>query len=402
MKRIYDYLLMDHANNYRQMAFLAGPRQVGKTTTVMHIAERAKNYVYLNWDVQEHRKIILAGPEAVAAKAEFDALGRAADTIIFDELHKYSKWKIFLKGFFDLYGSRCSIFVTGSGRLNVYKRGGDSLMGRYFLYRMHPLSVGELLHPLPPEHEIHAPSKTGDDSFNALREFGGFPEPFLKSNRRFYNRWRRLRSEQFFHEDLRDLSRIQEVAQVEILAEILIQQAGGLINYSGIASKINVSPDTVRRWINTLESLYFCYAIRPWYTNIAKSLRKQPKIYLWDWSLVPDPGARNENFIASHLLKAVHWWTDTGLGEYQLFFIRDKNGREVDFLIVRDGRPWILIEVKSSTGSTLSRHLTLFQEKTGAEYAFQVVMDAPFVEEDCFSITKPVKVPARTFLSQLV
>ena len=169
-----------------------------------------------------------------------------------------------------------------------------------------------------------------------------------------------------------------------------------------MASRINVSPDTVRRWINTLESLYFCYTIRPWHTNIAKSLRKQPKIYLWDWSLVPDTVARNENFIASHLLKAVHWWTDTGLGEYQLFFIRDKNGREVDFLIVRDGRPWILMEVKSSSGSPLSRHLTLFQEKTGAEYAFQVVMDSAFVEEDCFSVKGPVKVPAKTFLSQLV
>jgi predicted AAA+ superfamily ATPase len=182
----------------------------------------------------------------------------------------------------------------------------------------------------------------------------------------------------------------------------LVHQAGGLVNYSSIASKINTSPDTVRRWINTLESLFFCYTIRPWHVNIAKSLRKQPKIYLWDWSLVPDQGGRYENFVASHLLKAVHFWTDTGMGEYRLFFIRDKTGREVDFLIVRDNVPWIMIDVKSSGSVPLSRHLALFKKKTGAEYAFQVSMDSEYVDADCFSEREPVRVPARTFLSQLV
>ena len=402
MERIYEHVLFDHVSAYRQMAFVAGPRQVGKTTTVTDVAKKSDRHVYLNWDVQEHRRVVLQGTDAVASMCGFDTLGAGADIVIFDELHKYSRWKLFLKGFFDLYGDRCCIFVTGSGRLNVYKRGGDSLMGRYFIYRMHPLSVGELLHQKPLETEIHAPSPLQTTIFDTLLEFGGFPEPFLKNDRRFYNRWRRLRTEQLFHEDLRDLSRIQDIAQVEMLAEILIQQAGGLVNYSSIARKINTSPDTVRRWINTLESLFFCYTIRPWYVNISKSLRKQPKIYLWDWSLVRDQGNRHENFVASHLLKAVHFWTDTGLGEYELFFIRDKSGREIDFLIVRDNIPWILVEVKSAENAPLSQQLSLFQEKTQAEHAFQVAMDFEYVEADCFSVKKPVKVPAKTFLSQLV
>ena len=402
MKRIYEKVLAEHAKEYRQMAFLAGPRQVGKTTTARAVAEGGGNTFYLNWDVQEHRRLLLRGAEAVAVECGIDSLVKESPTLIFDEIHKYAKWKLFLKGFFDLYGGWCKIIVTGSGHLNVYKQGGDSLMGRYFHYRMHPLSVAEVLNPVILDQEVRPPEKIDDERFQALLEFGGFPEPFLAANKRFYNRWRRLRTEQLFREDLRDLSRIQEIGQVEILAENLIHQCGALINYSKLATTINVSVDTVRRWIATLESLFFCFTIRPWFSNIPKSLRKQPKVYLWDWSLVADPGGRHENFIAVHLLKATQWWTDIGLGNYQLHFIRDKDKREVDFLVTRNNRPWLLVEVKTSGKAKISPHLATFKEKTGADHGLQVAMDLDYVEGDCFSFSRPLIVPAKTFLSQLV
>ncbi len=162
------------------------------------------------------------------------------------------------------------------------------------------------------------------------------------------------------------------------------------------------SVDTIRRWISSLESLYFSFSIRPWSANIPKALRKQPKIYLWDWSLIPDTGSRNENFIACHLLKASQWWTDIGLGNYQLYFIRDKERREVDFLLTRDNQPWLLVEVKSSGKATLSPHLARFQKKTGAPHALQVAIDHDYVDGDCFSLRRPTIVPAKTFLSQLI
>ncbi len=402
MERIYENILHEHGGGLRQMAFLAGPRQVGKTTTAQYVAANAEQSLYLNWDVHGHRRVLLAGAEAVAAECGFNSLTGGVETIIFDEIHKYSGWKLLLKGFFDLYGDHCRIIVTGSGRLNIFKHGGDSLMGRYFLYRMHPLSVAELLTSNLPEKEIRSPQQITDQQFEDLLTFGGFPEPYLTANKRFYNRWRRLRTEQLFREDLRELSRIQDIGRMEILAENLIHQAGSLVNYSKLATAINVSVDTIRRWISTLESLYFVFSIRPWFTNIPKSLRKQPKIYLHDWSLVANKGARNENFIACHLLKAVQWWTDTGLGDYQLYFIRDKEKREVDFLVTRDKQPWLLVEVKSSGKANLSRHLGSFQQKTGAEHALQVAMDMEYVKGDCFAVQKPVIVPAKTFLSQLV
>ena len=402
MKRIYEQVLLEHAKEHRQMLFLAGPRQVGKTTTAKTVASQSARSFYLNWDVQEHRRIILAGENSVASECGFDTLSGSVETVIFDEIHKYPKWKGFLKGFFDLFADKCRIIVTGSGHLNIFKSGGDSLMGRYFLYRMHPLSVAELLNQTLLEEEIRPPQKLADKDFETLLTFGGFPEPFLAANKRFYNRWRRLRTDQLLREDLRDLSRIQDIGQVEILAENLINQAGSLVNYTTLANSINVSVDTIRRWIISLESLYFSFSIRPWSANIPKSLRKQPKIYLWDWSLVPDKGNRNENFIASHLLKAAQWWTDIGLGSYQLYFIRDKEQREVDFLLTRNNQPWLLVEVKSSGKAKLSPHLARFQEKTGAPHALQVVINYNYIKGDCFSPRHPTIVPAKTFLSQLV
>ena len=402
MKRIYEQVLLEHEKEHRQMLFLAGPRQVGKTTTAKTVASQSARSFYLNWDVQEHRRIILAGENSVASECGFDTLSGSVETVIFDEIHKYPKWKGFLKGFFDLFADKCRIIVTGSGHLNIFKSGGDSLMGRYFLYRMHPLSVAELLNQTLLEEEIRPPQKLADKDFETLLTFGGFPEPFLAANKRFYNRWRRLRTDQLLREDLRDLSRIQDIGQVEILAENLINQAGSLVNYTTLANSINVSVDTIRRWIISLESLYFSFSIRPWSANIPKSLRKQPKIYLWDWSLVPDKGNRNENFIASHLLKAAQWWTDIGLGSYQLYFIRDKEQREVDFLLTRNNQPWLLVEVKSSGKAKLSPHLARFQEKTGAPHALQVVINYNYIKGDCFSPRHPTIVPAKTFLSQLV
>jgi predicted AAA+ superfamily ATPase len=293
------------------------------------------------------------------------------------------------------------VTVTGSSRLDVYKRGGDSLLGRYFLYRMHPLSVGELLRSRIPRKEISPPAKLASQAWENLRAFGGFPEPFMKAERRFHNRWKRSRFEQVLREDLRDLTRVQELSQIELLARILEGQAGQTTTYSALAEKVRVSVDTIRRWVVVLESLYFCFVVRPWSKNVAKSLVKEPKIYLYDWSTLEDEGFRSENLAAVHLLKAVQLWTDLGFGEFSLHYLRDKLGREVDFLVARDKKPWFLVEVKTSGKRPLHGELYRFQDQTGAAHAFQLAMDLPYADEDCFSRKKPVIVPGLTLLSQL-
>ncbi len=402
MKRIYENIILQHFKLFKQMLFLAGPRQVGKTTASLIARQIDDQFTYLNWDNQDHRKLILSGPAAIADHLELAKARVTLPMIIFDELHKYPQWKTFLKGFFDTYRENLRIILTGSSKLDVYRAGGDSLMGRYFPYRVHPISIAECLSTEMSHKEIHPPQVIDSSIFNDLFEFGGFPEPFLNKNKQFSQRWKQLRKEQLFREDIRDLSRIQEINQLEILAELLRHQAGQLLNYTNLANKIKVSVDTIRRWIQTLSMFYFCFAIKPWSNNITRSLIKEPKIYLWDWSDIDDIGQRAENFIASHLLKAVHYWTDCGLGNYDLYFLRDKDKREVDFLITKNNEPWFLVEAKYSDNSSISRNLAIFQQQTGAKHAFQVVIDMDYVAIDCFSYYKPTIVPAKTFLSQLV
>lgn len=276
--RTYSTALRNHFADGPEMALLAGPRQVGKTTLARLFNEKI---IYLNWDNEEHRQLILAGPSQVAEHIGLQKM----PVVIFDEIHKFPHWKNFIKGFFDTYGGdkKMRIIVTGSARLDIYRKGGDSLMGRYFLYRMHPLSVAELLTTINRQEEIVSPAELADKKWQRLLEFGGFPQPFLRGDRRFYKRWKRTRLAQIFQEDIHDIARVHEIRLVELLADLLSFQAGQLTSYATLSRKLRVAENSVRRWLNILESLYFCFPVRPWHHNIARALRKEPKYYLWDY-----------------------------------------------------------------------------------------------------------------------
>jgi len=379
------------------MVFISGPRQVGNTTLCEGFQD-----IYLNWDKREQRSVILKGESAVMEFAGGDRPRAKMPVVTFDELHHFKSWKMFLKGFFDSYWKRVKILVTGSARLNVYKKGGDSLMGRYFPYRMHPLSVGELLHPVMQEEEIrHQSTDLDEDLWLRLRNMGGFPEPFLKGEAFFLRKWRRLRFEQLMRDDIRKDTCIRELDQLESMALILSERSGEQLVYATLGNEVQVNEVTVRNWVSVLNSFFFGFLVKPWSTHVENSIRKTPKWYLRDWSGIADEGKRNETLVACHLLKAVEYWTDLGFGEYDLYYIRDKQKNEVDFLVSKNKRPWFLVEVK--TGDVkLSPALKRFQSGAGAKHAFQVVFDLPFEAIDCFSHTEPVVVPAKTFLSQLV
>lgn len=397
--RLYDNILIEQIRSHRQMAFVTGPRQVGKTTTCRNIGDK-----YLNWDNQDDRNILLVGPAETARHLGLDRLKTSPAVAVLDELHKYRRWKSFLKGFFDTYTDRVRLLVTGSSRLDLFRKGGDSLMGRYFLYRMHPFSIAETIYRKTPDPEtvIRPPRKISPVDYNALWKHGGFPEPFLKRDPLFTRRWNSLRQQQLLREDIRELTHIHEIGQLEALVIQLQERSGDQIIYSKLAGRIQTTVDTVRRWIDTLCGLYLGFLLRPWFKNVSRSLRKEPKWFLRDWSRISDEGKRAETFIACHLLKAVEGWTDLGFGNFQLGYLRDKDKREVDFIVIRDQTPWILVEAKKSD-EKLSPSLAYYQQQTGAPYAYQVVMDSEFIDADCFAQSgPPMIVPAKTFLSQLL
>ncbi|MFP4510953.1 MAG: ATP-binding protein [Spirochaetaceae bacterium] len=401
MERSYAGILQRHFLENRQMAFVSGPRQVGKTTLARSISTE---HIYRNWDNQNDRQTILSGPDSLARDLALDQIWSKKPIVVLDELHKYRKWKQFTKGFFDSYGDRTGILINGSARLNIYRKTGDSLMGRFFHYRLHPLSVAEVAHPVGTDALLRPPARESDDVFQNLMRFGGFPEPFIRAEQRFFNKWSRLRHEQLFQGDLRDLGTVSDIALIETLARIVTHQSGQLVNYTTLSKQLNVAVDTVRRWLGVLGDLYFSFPVRPYFPNVPKALRRQPKVYLWDWSLVENAGQRAENMVAQHLLKAVHFWTDNEFGSFDLHFLRDKQKREVDFLITREAKPWILIEVKQSATGRVSPALKYYADILPVDHAFQVELDASYVDHDCFAASngRPIRVPGPTLLSQLV
>jgi uncharacterized protein len=266
---------------------------------------------------------------------------------------------------------------------------------------MHPLSVAECVRAELSTEIVQPPAPISDEDWQALWEHGGFPEPFQRRDQRFTRRWRTLRHELLAREDLREMTRVQELRTVETLMQILGERSGQLLVQANLSAELGVSVDTVKRWIDLLGRLHFGFLVRPWFTNVTKSLRKEPKWFLRDWSGVKDVGARAETLVACHLLKAVEGWTDLGLGDFELRYLRDKQKREVDLLVIHDGAPFFAVEVK--LGETrLSPALAYFQQQTKMPHAFQAVIDLPFEAVDCFDSPLPVVVPARTLLSQLL
>ena len=387
------------------MLFLAGPRQVGKTT-LAQIMLKNRDGLYLNWDNPEDRTLILGKYSEIISQLGPKKLRQEKPIIIFDEVHKYKNWKNHLKGFYDLHKNDCHIIVTGSAKLDLYHKGGDSLMGRYFPYTIHPLSFGEAIKPdyfeVNKDNLFQIPLPDRDNTYDRLYHYGGFPDLYLQKSPSFSQQWQQTRFKQLFREDIRELSNVQDIAQLETLAILLQNQAGQVCHYSNLSNKIRVSDQSIRRWMSLLESTYYCFALRPWSKNITRSLLKEPKIYLWDWTTITNKGARFENFIACHLLKYVQLLTELGKGKFDLHYLKDKEKREVDFIITKNEEPWILIEAKHSEANRLSSSLTFFQEQIGADYALQVVHNIDYINQSCFQDKSPLIVPAKTFLSQLV
>jgi uncharacterized protein len=320
----------------KKFVFLSGPRQVGKTTLAKAVMA-AKKGSYFLYDDDEDRRLIL----------EKQYLSRA--WVCLDEFHKFPRWKNHLKGVFDKYHEKLHLLLTGSGRLDVFQKSGDSLFGRYYLHHLHPLTLGEMALPAFPPllKDIQTPHDP-ISGINELLRFGGFPEPFNSQSETEHRRWSNARRQLLVREDLREMSHVELLGLVEQLMILLPDRIGSLFSFNSLAEDIRVSPITIKNWMAIFERLFFLFQIKPFTPNITRSLHKQPKYFFYDWSQVKDEGRRFENLVAGHLWKAVQVWTDLGWADLALHFIRDRDRREVDFLVTRDGKPWFLVEVKLS------------------------------------------------------
>lgn len=318
-----------------KMVFLGGPRQVGKTTLSRTLMPKTGRY--LNWDVPIDRESIL--------KKEYPR----ESFIVFDEIHKYRQWRNYLKGFYDLHKDQKKILVTGSARLDLYRFGGDSLQGRYFYLRMHPLSVAELK------------LKSQKDFFDLLK-LGGFPEPFLKGSESFARRWTRDYRQRLIYEDVTSMEQTQELQKMELMLHHLPNLVGSPLSINSLQEDLQATPRSIGKWVDILERLYGIVRLSPFGSPKIRAVKKEQKHYHYDWSLVAEESVRFENLVAIHLLKWVHFQQDTEGLNWELRYFRDREQREVDFVIVDGKNPILAIEVKWSDAE-VSSSLKYFKNK---------------------------------------
>ena len=360
---------------YGKMLFLSGPRQAGKTTLAKKLLEGAGQGTYFNWDTINHQKKLIADPYFF--EKENRDPGRKF-TVVFDEIHKYHNWKNYLKGAYDAYSKDFSFLVTGSGRLDLFKKGGDSLLGRYLPLQLFPLSLGEILGNEPDWNGFkRSLSDMGTDPgsrkiYQPLFEFSGFPEPYTRQDPEFYNMWAQERKQLLVRDDIRSAYAIREISNIEILANLLPGRVGSPLSINSLREDVSAAFDSVKDWLLILEQFYYLFRLKPFTRSIANSLKKEAKAYLYDWVEVPDEAFRFENLTALHLYKAASLWRALGQADTELFYLRDKQKREADFLLTENGKPAIIIECKQAK-EELSDNLLMFQRKTGAPLAIQLV-----------------------------
>jgi uncharacterized protein len=349
--RIQRYLrpAIEQALASGKMAFVGGPRQVGKTTLALALLgpkATEKHPAYLSWD----------DPRAAARLRQVE-LPPNQPLLIFDEIHKYARWRNLVKGIYDVEKSERRIVVTGSARLDYYRKGGDSLANRYRYFRLHPLSLAEL------GFEAKA--------LDTLLKFGGFPEPYSRKDETEHRLWQRDRLARVVREDLRDLEQVREISLLEHLVDLLPSRVGSPLSVKNLSQDLEVDHKTVERWLQIFENLYVCFRVSPFGAPRIRAVKKERKLYLWDWSAIEDVGPRFENLVAAQLLKYCHFIEDTEGVPMELRYLRDSDRREVDFVVTRKRKPLFAVECKASERSA-DPALFYFAERTGIPKFFQV------------------------------
>jgi predicted AAA+ superfamily ATPase len=382
----------------KRMVFLAGPRQIGKTTlSRLKLKELKQEKNYYNWDTISVRQNFTKNPYFFLENISEPILESYLQErsfpkywIIFDEFHKHPKWKKLLKGYYDELGHFVRFVVCGSARLDLFRQTGESLLGRYFLFRMFPLSPNDVVlgkafdfrKIWKPGSALSFSSLTPEwkEAVKQLYEISGFPEPFLQGKQSFYLRWKESYLNLLTTEEIRDLSRISDILRLQQLVFLLPERVGSPLSLNNLSQILQTSYNTVKIWLQTLEKVYLIFFLPPYSERLSRSIKKERKCYFWDWGILKDSGKRFENFLAVELMRTVSAWNEWGIGSFSLYYVRTREGKEVDFLILKDGSPFMLIEAKNSELKPDSS-LLYFYERLKPQFAFQVVLEKEILKQ---------------------
>ncbi|MBN1621457.1 MAG: ATP-binding protein [Endomicrobiales bacterium] len=405
IKRLLYQKLWEELSSEKQMIFLSGPRQVGKTTFAKEVLKNFKNNLYFNWDIISNKKTLIENP---AFFENFNRVDESTPLVVLDEIHKYKNWKNYLKSTYDQFHNEYKFLVTGSGRLDLYQKGGDSLAGRYLSFHLLPFTVAEMSKKRRKIKEFLEtplngfdinPKNETRDIWQTLFNIGGFPEPFVKGKKSFWTKWSSNYARQILNEDIRNIKDIKKVDNIEILFSLLPNKVGAPLSINNISGDLQVTFDSVKNWLKLFDIFYLTFRLSPWSRKISRAITKEKKLYLFNYPEIQNEGYKFENMVAVELLRAVFTWNEYGYGKFALNYIRNKEKEEVDFLITDNNKPVLLVEVKLTN-----------DEPEKPLKNFQNILNVPAVQlvnkEDIFKLTsngknKILVVTAHKWLSSL-
>ena len=380
-----------------RMSFICGPRQIGKTTLAKaHLQKLGQGTNYYNWDSLSLRQKFASSPLFFIENLNLPSEQKhrlpqgTSARVVFDEIHKYPQWKNILKGYYDEWKAAIHFIIIGSARLDYFRHSGDSLVGRYFLFKMNPCHPHDLTgfsldrnnawHPKRDLLPFEEPQKAFQAATAQLLDISGFPEPFHVGTKEFYERWKENHISLITGEDVRDLSKISSIQKLQTLVFLLPERVGAPLSLNNLRNILQCAHATLHSWMETLKKVYLVFDVAPYTAKLKRAVSKERKFYFWDWGILEDPGKRLENFVAVQLERAVSAWTEWGKGAYELMYLRTKDGREVDFIITEKNKPLLLVECKSGDKS-LSSSLIYFKERLGVPAAVQVLNLPGFLKQ---------------------
>ncbi|MFH0941289.1 MAG: AAA family ATPase [Candidatus Omnitrophota bacterium] len=354
----------------RQMRFITGPRQSGKTTLAkMKLAQAGAQKLYYLWDLRSVRNRYKTN-ELFFTSDSPPSRG-AKQWVCFDEIHKISGWKNILKGIFDASEEHYQFIVTGSSKLDIFRKAGDSLSGRYFTFQLFPLTLKESIGCAQIEKSecnnsldfvlgrMDSRNMNGQKALEQLLAYSGFPEPFLASRGEFQKKWSRDYLDRVITENIGLLTRIADREKLHDLYQLLPEMVASPISENSLAAHLESNPVTIKNYLRKLQDFYLAFKIMPYSHNIKRALLKASKWYLYDWTRIKDPNKRFENYIAVELISRLSAWQDMTGTEFTLSYVRDKNKQETDFLILKERKPWLMVEVKYSDASIEGHHIAV-------------------------------------------
>ena len=389
ISNILNQWALDENFLHGRMSFICGPRQIGKTTLVQnHLEQIKQNENYHNWDSLSLRQRFASNPlffiENITIPLSFGNKVSAQERqwIVFDEIHKYPQWKNILKGYYDELKTNINFVIIGSARLDYFRQSGDSLVGRYFLFKMNPLHPHDLTglrlnrdtawHPKSASIPFDDSDKAFQEATAQLLELTGFPEPLSVGTKDFYERWKNNHISLITGEEPRDLSQISNIQKLQTLVFLLPERVGSPVSLNNLKNILGCAHASVQNWLEALKKVCLIFSLAPYAARLSRSVRKEQKYYFWDWGLLEEPGKKFENFIAVQLQRAVSAWNEWGKGDFNLMYVRTKDGREVDFVVTERDKPYILVESKKND-KNLAPNLKYFKSRIQAPLAFQVV-----------------------------